>query len=168
MWSNRDPREELRPVTLEGGHTSTSIDVNPTASAVPLAFDVYQAGEELCIDFDVPGVEPSAIRLYLEDRVLVVAVERELTITVDVLERGRAHGAFERRLLLPPQWGVDVLRASCANGVLHVRAPFTKPRAARAVEVETMTATRTQVAAPSRDEGVQHAVPVYADVESVA
>ena len=125
-----DPIEELRPLragALEGVSNDPSLRAEP-----PLAYDVYRVADELCIDFDVPGVEPSSIHLALENQFLIVSVTREIKDAgVEVIERGRVHGHFERRLVLPGHWDLEELRASCANGVLHVRAPLKSPSATR-------------------------------------
>lgn len=131
-----DPIEELRPLHA-GALTYASVAGSPHAEA-PLAYDVYRVGDELCIDFDVPGVEPSSICLALENQFLTVSATREIDDSgVEVIERGRVHGSFERRLVLPGHWHLDGLRASCTNGVLHLRAPLTNPSTTRIIVVES-------------------------------
>jgi HSP20 family protein len=133
-----DPMEGLRP--LQAGAVNDASTEAALHADAPLAYDVYRVADELCIDFDVPGVDPSSIYLALENQFLIVSVSREIDDAgVEVIERGRVHGSFERRLVLPSHWRLDQLRASCANGVLHVRAPLETPSATRMVAVEVPT-----------------------------
>jgi Hsp20/alpha crystallin family len=49
-----------------------------TASRAPRAFpmDAYRRGEQFIVQFDLPGVEPAAIELTVEQNVLTVRAER--------------------------------------------------------------------------------------------
>ena len=131
-----DQIEELRPLPADAMN-SEAIENHSVQAESPLAYDVYRVGNELHIDFDVPGVDPSAIRLSIENQFLTVSVERELPhMGVEMIERRRVHGSFERRLVLPGHWRLDALRASCENGVLQIRAPLVQGSVPRAILVE--------------------------------
>jgi len=131
-----DPTEDLRPVHT-GSTNEKNAEVSSPYAEAPLAFDVYRVADELCIDFDVPGVDPSAIQLALENQFLTVSVQRELDGSgIEVIERGRVHGSFQQRLILPGHWHLNELRASYNNGVLHVTAPLRSPEATRRIEIE--------------------------------
>ena len=118
-----DPLTYLRPIRGDELHALTA-EHDETPSG-PLAYDVYRAGGELVIEFDVPGVEPRNIEVALAGGALVVTVTRQLPISggADLIEAGRQHGTFTQRLFLGNRWDVEHLRASTANGVLSVRAP---------------------------------------------
>lgn len=147
-----DPTEALRPLPA-GSVAESSAQPTPQSEA-PLAYDVYRLGDTLCLDFDVPGVAPRAIQLALEGQILTVSVERELHGPgVEVVERGRVHGAFRRRLVLPEAWQADALQASCENGVLHIEAPMRRPAAPRTIEIaDTAAQAPTWVERVLRDE----------------
>jgi HSP20 family protein len=166
-----DPIEELRPLSA-GARMSEPGDVNAPAAESPLAYDVYRQGDELCIDFDVPGVEPASIHVSLEQQFLTVSVGRELPASgVEVIERGRVHGSFERRLVLPGHWRLDALRARCVNGVLQIRAPLMRASEGRAIAVEgsgVSPASRAVDAARLTPDGVDLAVDEREPVGSPA
>lgn len=135
MTKRFDPVEEMRPLPV-APFANLSEQIGTEA---PLAYDVYRSGDDLCMDFDVPGVDPSAIHLSLENQYLTISVSRELPDSdIKLIERGRVHGLFERRLVFPSHWKLDELRASVANGVLHLQAPLRASHAARAIEVEAL------------------------------
>lgn len=130
-----DPIEELRPLPV-APFANLSEQLGTEA---PLAYDVYRLDDDLCIDVDVPGVDPSAIQLSLENQYLTISASRELPAAdIEVIERGRVHGTFERRLAFPGHWEVEGLRASVENGVLHLRAPMRASHRARTIPVEAV------------------------------
>lgn len=140
-----DPLAELRPVPA--GEDDALEPSSPT-SEPPLAYDVYRVADELCIDFDVPGVDPSHIELVLDRQFLTLSIERELAAAGrEVIERRRVHGSFQRRLALPCGWNVDELRATYDNGVLHLSAPRRHQEATRHIEVHPVARMRTEGAA---------------------
>ncbi len=133
-----DPVGEMRPLPV-APFADLSEQIGTEA---PLAYDVYRLGDDLCIDFDVPGVDPSAINLSLENQCLTISTSRELPAAdITVIERGRVHGVFERRLVFPGNWQLEDLRASIDNGVLHLRAPLRAAHAPRTIDVDASAAS---------------------------
>jgi HSP20 family protein len=130
-----DPLAELRPLLAR------ELDEAPWEERVgqttqPLCFDAYRIGDDLHIDFDIPGVDPSTIELSVENHVLTVSVVRELPCQgVEVIERGRIHGKFKRSLLLPTHWDVDRLSAVVENGVLGIQAPWSPSTTKRSIGI---------------------------------
>lgn len=154
--NSRDPLENLRPVATQELEVARGRPATAAATE-PLSFDVYRVGDELRIDFDVPGVEPDAISLSLQHSTLTVTVWRELPTDdrVQVIAHGRRHGTFRRSLLLPDHWDVAGLTAGLENGVLRVTAPW-RHVVARPVEV-TVSGGRTKVASLSEAHRVSSA-----------
>ena len=118
-----DPLRALRPLREEEMEQLTTVR---EPDATPLAYDVYRDGDELVIEFDAPGVAPSDINVTVEGQAVVVSVRRELAKGpgVDVIESGRQHGTFRRRLWLGDRWDLRGLRAHAQHGALSVRAPL--------------------------------------------
>src|SRR2546423_1818183 len=118
-----DPLRSLRPVSEEALDLLT--EPRPVPTGQPLSYDVYAINHELVIEFDVPGVAAEHLSVEIEDRTLVVQATREVRERrgVDVIETGRQHGTFTRRLFLGERWNVDRLAAHLAHSVLRVRAP---------------------------------------------
>jgi HSP20 family protein len=153
-----DPLRDCRPIREE------ELDELPERHqgdrSTVLAYDVYKEGNELVIEFDVPGVAPEVIDLAVEDRTLTLAIRRSLAHGngIDVIDAGRAHGTFTQRLLLGSRWEPSGLTASLKHGVLSVRAPLAarhrrtiaiEPAERSAVDQEIPYAERLTAAVPS-------------------
>jgi HSP20 family protein len=151
-----DPMRSLRPLREE--EIDQLAAAQPSPDGGPLAYDVYRTGDELVIEFDVPGVPPAEIDVSVEGRMIVVGLRRGLVRGpgIDVIETGRQHGAFRQRLLAGDRWDLEGVTAHAEHGVLTVRTPLTAATLRRRVEVQEPTAagviTDTSPAAPSRPE----------------
>lgn len=117
-----DPFRQFRPIQAEA--VDQLRGPNLSAAAGLLAYDVYLHGDELLIEFDVPGVSASNIEVTLEDRTLVVRAHRASPRApgVDVIDTGRQHGSFCQKLWLGDRWDPTSLQATTHDGVLTVRA----------------------------------------------
>lgn len=146
-----DPLRPLRPVPEEAIEAVTERESVP--SGKPLAYDVYLSNHELVIEFDVPGFNVGDVSVELQDRKLVVNASRELHDGrgMDVIETGRQHGTFTRRLFLSDRWDVDRLSAAVEHGVLRVRAPMTKESTRRRIDVEAAPLTPPAVTVEADD-----------------
>jgi HSP20 family molecular chaperone IbpA len=69
MLMRFDPYRELDRLTEQ---------LASTASRAPRGFpmDAYRRGDQFIVEFDLPGVEPAAIELTVEQNVLTVRAER--------------------------------------------------------------------------------------------
>lgn len=151
-----DPLRTLRPLREEEIEQLTTVH---DAVATPLAYDVYRAGDELVIEFDAPGVAAEDIDVSVEGRAVVVTLRRQLAKGpgVDVIESGRQHGTFTRRLWVGDGWNLHELRARAEHGVLSVRAPVAAEAGSRRIEVtdagedRRAAAPRPAVDASARD-----------------
>ena len=87
MLMRFDPYRELDRLTEQ---------LASTASRAPRAFpmDAYRRGEQFIVQFDLPGVEPAAIDLTVEQNVLTVRAERRFEPRQDdeVVVAERPHG----------------------------------------------------------------------------
>ena len=100
-----------------------SIGVAPPV--VPAA-DVYDAGEELVIELEVPGYAESELSLELRDHSLTVKGSRE-EVKEEEKRSFRLHERlereFERTFALPTAVNVEQVTATFDKGVLAVHAP---------------------------------------------
>ena len=119
-----DPLRSLRPVAEEA--LEALVEQRAIPSGNPLAYDVYASNHELVIEFDIPGVVAEQLGVEVYDRTLVVTATREPRTGggVDVIETGRQHGTFTRRLFLGERWDVDQLTAEIEHGVLRISTPM--------------------------------------------
>jgi HSP20 family protein len=106
-----------------------------TPRSVPM--DAYRRADQFLIHLDLPGVDPDAIELTVEQNVLTIRAERrfepeegdELIITE------RPQGTFTRQLMLGESLDTDRLEADYDQGVLTVRIPVAEAAKPRRVEV---------------------------------
>lgn len=120
--------------------STSGLGANPARSWTPnpaAPLDVYRHEDHLELRFDLPGVDPSAIALTIEDRELVLSAARSEQIPDDaeVVRSERRHGSVERRLSLGEQLDPDGLRADYRNGVLVVTIPVATKAQPRQVEI---------------------------------
>lgn len=99
-------------------------------SAMPM--DAWRAGEEVFLEFDLPGVEPEAVDLDVERNVLTITARRDaLQEDVQYLTAERPRGVFSRQLVLGDNLDLSAIHASYNDGVLRLTIPVAekaKPR----------------------------------------
>lgn len=104
------------------------------ASWMP-ALDAYEAGGQVVLRIELPGVEKSAVNLTVGDSIVVVKGQRSFKSreegVVSVLAQERFFGPFERWIPLPFRVNPKESEASYRDGVLEIR--LVKGESARAV-----------------------------------
>ena len=100
--------------------------------------NVFDAGEEVILKAELPGVDPSKLEVEVRDSTVTVSGER----TSDTPEknaafhrRERVDGRFRRVTRLPARLESGDAKAEYKNGVLTVRVPKAKEVRPRRVEV---------------------------------
>ena len=110
-----------------------------TASQAPRAFpmDAYRRGDQFIIKFDLPGVEPAAIELTVEQNVLTVRAERRFAPRQEdeVLVAERSQGSYTRQIFLGDTLDSESMQASCEHGVLTLTIPVAETAKPRRVPV---------------------------------
>ena len=97
----------------------------------PMPIDAYRRDDELVVELDLPGVDPSTIDLSVERNVLTVRAERRRTATTELLIGERSYGTFSRQLFLGDTLDTGHVDADYADGVLTLRLAVSeraKPR----------------------------------------
>jgi len=89
--------------------------------SVPM--DAYRRGDQFLIHLDLPGVDPDAIELTVEQNVLTIKAERRFEPEEgdELVIAERPQGAFTRQLLLGESLDTDRLEADYDQGVLTPR-----------------------------------------------
>jgi HSP20 family protein len=136
-----------------------------TASRAPRAFpmDAYRRGEQFIVQFDLPGVEPAAIDLTVEQNVLTVRAERRFEPRQgdEVVVAERPHGTYTRQIFLGDTLDSEHMQANCEHGVLTLTIPVAETAKPRRVQVggrkdaqtiEPQTTGGAQ-ASPGREQG---------------
>jgi HSP20 family protein len=100
------------------------------AQALPM--DAYRSGDEVRVDFDMPGVDPASIEVSVEKDVLTVSATRQWSSDgVEILVSERPQGTFSRTMYVGESLDTEHIEASYADGVLFLRIPVrpaAKPR----------------------------------------
>lgn len=92
------------------------------------ATDIEEYGDRFDLYVDLPGVDPKAVEITLDNGVLTLSGERTKLVSgeeeepqVRRSERGRGH--FYRRFILPDTVDIESVEARGHNGVLEIRIP---------------------------------------------
>ena len=73
-----------------------------TARPAAMPMDAWRDGEQIVVEFDLPGVDPDTVDLDVQRNVLTVRAERRPSTRDDVemLAAERPRGVFSRQLIL--------------------------------------------------------------------
>ena len=97
-----------------------------TATRPSIPMDAIRTPEAVIVSFDLPGVDPEAVDLTIENKQLSLRFDRpasELAEGDTLLTRGRPSGSFSRELFLGDGLDGSAAQASFDNGVLTVTIP---------------------------------------------
>ena len=110
-----------------------------TRTPMGMPMDVWQAEDGFHVALDLPGVDPSSVDITTERNVLTIRSERrpEYGEGQSVLVAERPQGSFTRQLQLGESVDVENVRASYADGVLHLTIPVAQAAQPRRVEVQS-------------------------------
>ena len=88
--------------------------------------ETYVKDEALHVRADLPGVDPKAVDISVEDDVLTIRGERKAEHESPAY-REVSYGRFERRIRVPDGTEADKVTAKFTNGVLEIAVPLPKP-----------------------------------------
>jgi HSP20 family protein len=113
-------------------------DENTSTAWVP-PVDIFEAGEEIIIGLEMPGVRKEDIQVELNDSTLTISGERRLEHeeqreSYHRLER--RYGRFARSFTVPPNVDRDGLKAEYLDGILTLRLPKRDEARPRTIAVE--------------------------------
>jgi HSP20 family protein len=103
------------------------------------AVDLYETGDEVVIEADLPGVDPGAIDLTVDGRVLTLRGEKPESGPGEGSARAlreRRFGTFMRQVMLPSEVDITAVKAQSKNGVLTVRLPKAETARVRQVPIQ--------------------------------
>jgi len=112
---------------------SNDESTSATAEWAP-SVDIEEHADRYVLHADVPGVDPNAIEITLENGVLTLSGSREKAVEQKDVESRRIEritGRFLRRFTLPESVDAENVKASGKNGVLQIVIPklaAAKPR----------------------------------------
>jgi HSP20 family protein len=131
MLMRTDPFRELDRLTQQVfGTTGT------TGRPAAMPMDAWRDGDEFIVEFDLPGIDPSAVDLDVERNVLTVRADRPaLTEKTELLAAERPRGVFSRQLILGDNLDTDKVEASYQAGVLRLRIPVAEQAKPRKISI---------------------------------
>jgi HSP20 family protein len=102
-----------------------------------IAMDAYRRGDAVFLHFDLPGIDPTAIDLTVEQNVLTVTAERlyDRKEGDQIIAKERPVGAFERQMFLGEHLDPERLQATYDQGVLTVQIPVAPQAKPRRIEI---------------------------------
>jgi HSP20 family protein len=103
----------------------------PVGSATSPAADIYENGDEIVVELEVPGYEQDELDVELSDHTLAVSGHREKKAQDAPHLHERMEGAFERRFALPANTDTAHLAATYGKGVLTLHIPKTSQEAVK-------------------------------------
>lgn len=106
----------------------------------PVAVDIEEHADKYVLHADVPGVDPAAIEITLENGVLTLSGSREKAVEQKDVESRRIEriaGRFLRRFTLPESVDADTVKATGKHGVLQIVIPKREAAKARKITVNS-------------------------------
>ncbi len=129
-WSNLQADVDRLAAAVLPADAARTGAPTPELAWVP-AVDIEEREDAVRLAVEVPGVEPDALDVTVNDRVLTVSGERRFVRPEGPEgEAGRSayrlerrHGRFARSLTLPKTVDPDRIQARYEHGVLHLELP---------------------------------------------
>ncbi|PMB55015.1 heat shock protein, Hsp20 family [Coxiella-like endosymbiont] len=101
--------------------------------------DIKDMNDNYLIRADIPGVDPKAIEISIENNVLTIRGEKETETQEkkeDFLRVERTKGAFIRRFSLPESVNAERIKAKTKHGVLEILIPKMKRSGVQKIQIE--------------------------------
>jgi HSP20 family protein len=119
-----------------------------TARPAAIPLDAWRDGEQIVVQFDLPGVDVDSVDLDVERNVLTVRAERRGSTGDDteMIAAERPRGVFSRQLILGDTLDTDRLQASYAAGVLTLRIPVAEKAKPRKIAIANADADADRAA----------------------
>lgn len=116
------------------------LDEQTPGSGAGVPMDAVRRDDALVLLFDMPGVDASAIKLSVNDRILTVSAIPATPLDeegAEVLVAERFHGLRTRRVFIGSDLDTDEISATYAIGLLRVVIPVRETSLGHWVEVDT-------------------------------
>ncbi len=118
-----------------------------TARPAAMPMDAWRDGEQIVVEFDLPGVDPDTVDLDVQRNVLTVRAERRPSTGDDteMIAAERPRGVFSRQLILGDTLDTGRIRASYTAGVLMLRIPVAEKAKPHKIAITNADADRGQI-----------------------
>jgi HSP20 family protein len=136
VLSLRDAMNRLFEESFVRPYGSNQDGANSSAYALPL--DVYDNGDELVVNANLPGFKPEDVNITIHGDTLTIqakTTENREDKGKNYLVREMRYGSFARSITLPTQVKADLANAQFENGVLHLTLPKAEQAKPRQIKV---------------------------------
>ena len=118
-----------------------------TARPAAMPMDAWRDGEQVVVEFDLPGVDLDSVDLDVERNVLTVRAERRGSTGDDteMIAAERPRGVFSRQLILGDTLDTDQVQASYTAGVLTLRIPVAEKAKPRRIAISNADVDRGEL-----------------------
>lgn len=119
------------PVPDSARHITTPADKG-------LRVDIYEKGNVVVIEAELPGVAKEDIRLDVQGKLVTLGAERKREEEIQDehrYRRERTFGSFERTFNLPFEIEADTVTATFTDGVLRLEIPRPEDKKAREITI---------------------------------
>jgi HSP20 family protein len=118
-----------------------------TARPAAMPMDAWRDGEQIVVEFDLPGVDLDSVDLDVERNVLTVRAERRGSTGDDteMIAAERPRGVFSRQLILGDTLDTDRVEASYTAGVLTLRIPVAEKAKPRRIAISNADVDRGEL-----------------------
>jgi HSP20 family molecular chaperone IbpA len=124
---------------MQEGAAGTAVEQTRPRPVVVPAVDIFEEGDRLTLLADMPGVEPSDLKIDLHENVLSMTGDvrdPEGEGESDVFREYRS-GTFHRQFTLSNRIDQSKIEASLTDGVLRLVLPKAEATKPRAIEIKT-------------------------------
>lgn len=103
------------------------------------AIDVYEDGNDIVVQAEVPGISKDALEISLDGAMLTISGSREEQTKVkeeQYYRCERSYGSFSRSVELPRDVQVSKAQTTFTNGLLEIRLPVTEEARHKAIKLK--------------------------------
>jgi HSP20 family protein len=118
-----------------------------TARPAAMPMDAWRDGQQIVVEFDLPGVDPASVDLDVQRNVLTVRAERRPSPGDDteMIAAERPRGVFSRQVILGDTLDTDRVQASYNAGVLTLRIPVAETVKPHEIAITNVDAGRGEI-----------------------
>jgi HSP20 family protein len=159
LRSAQDEMAQMSPMLAHalGLHTRQG---SATATAWAPALDISERKDAYLVTVELPGLKPEDLDITMEDGLLTIQGERQLTQESSEQQFHRVerrYGAFRRSITLPAHVTAEGIQASFEDGVLQILVP--KAEEAKPKRIQVRPGRMEVTAASSEGASSEEATP---------
>ena len=86
--------------------------------------DVYESADGLCVEMEIPGVNPDDVKVEVIGRSLVITgmkKDAQVSKSIRYIRMERGFGKFTRELDIPERFNLEKIEARFVDGILKIR-----------------------------------------------